>query len=263
MRPIRTLSLFSGAGGLDIGFHDAGFDIVGCLEIDTPSCETLRLNVGKYVSPDTKIFNDDITTTDPASLDVGEIDFIIGGPPCQSFSAAGRRAGGVHGINDTRGSLFWYYCKFLEHFKPSGFLFENVKGILQANNSADWDIILKSFESVGYNLYFKVLDAADYGTPQHRERLIMVGVRNDIHHTFRFPTPTHGPAGVETKKYFTPSDALSDLYDPDEPVEPYGGKYGHLLADIPPGLNYLFYTEKMGRPNPQFACRSKIFGLSL
>lgn len=260
MRPIRTLSLFSGAGGLDIGFHEAGFDIVGCLEIDTPSCDTLRLNVGKYVSADTKIFNNDITTTDPASLDVGEIDFIIGGPPCQSFSAAGRRAGGVHGINDTRGSLFWYYCKFLEHFKPSGFLFENVKGILQANNSADWDIILKSFESVGYSLYFKVLDAADYGTPQHRERLIMVGVRNDIHHTFRFPTPTHGPAGVETKKYFTPSDALADLYDPNEPVEPYGGKYGHLLADIPPGLNYLFYTEKMGHPNPQFAWRSKFSG---
>lgn len=260
MRQIRTLSLFSGAGGLDIGFHEAGFDIVGCLEIDTPSCDTLRLNVGKYVSADTKIFNNDITTTDPASLDVGGIDFIIGGPPCQSFSAAGRRAGGVHGINDTRGSLFWYYCKFLEHFKPSGFLFENVKGILQANNSADWDIILKSFESVGYSLYFKVLDAADYGTPQHRERLIMVGVRNDIHHTFRFPTPTHGPAGVETEKYFTPSDALADLYDPNEPVEPYGGKYGHLLVDIPPGLNYLFYTEKMGHPNPQFAWRSKFSG---
>lgn len=260
MRSIRTLSLFTGAGGLDIGFHDAGFHIVGCLEIDTPSCETLRLNVGKYVSPETKIFNIDITTTNPSELDVGEIDFIIGGPPCQSFSAAGRRAGGVHGINDTRGSLFWYYCKYLEHFKPSGFLFENVKGILQANNSADWDIILKSFESVGYRLYFQVMDAADYGTPQHRERLIMVGIRDDLPNKFRFPAPTHGPAGVISKKYFTPAQALHDLYDPMEFVEPYGGKYGHLLNDIPPGLNYLFYTEKMGHPNPMFAWRSKFSG---
>jgi DNA (cytosine-5)-methyltransferase 1 len=260
MKTIRTLSLFSGAGGLDIGFHQAGFDIVACLEIDLPSCETLRLNVGTYVSPHTKIMNRDITKTDPNSLDLGAIDFIIGGPPCQSFSAAGRRAGGVHGINDTRGSLFWYYCNFLNHFKPSGFLFENVTGILQGNKKSDWKIILKSFESVGYKLYYKVLDAADFGTPQHRERLLLMGVRNDIDHQFLFPRATHGPAGVETLAYVTPSEALSDLLDPDEVVPPYGGKYGHLLEEIPPGMNYLYYTERMGHPNPLFAWRSKFSG---
>jgi DNA (cytosine-5)-methyltransferase 1 len=260
MKSIRTLSLFSGAGGLDIGFHQAGFDVVACLEIDLPSCETLRLNVGTYVSPHTKIMSRDITTTDPSSLDLGAIDFIIGGPPCQSFSAAGRRAGGVHGINDTRGSLFWYYCNFLNHFKPSGFLFENVAGILQGNKKSDWKIILKSFESVGYKLYYRILDAADYGTPQHRERLILVGVRNDIEHQFLFPKATHGPAGVETSAYVTPSEALSDLLDPDEMVPPYGGKYGHLLENIPPGMNYLYYTERMGHPNPLFAWRSKFSG---
>ncbi|MDM7930896.1 DNA cytosine methyltransferase [Tabrizicola sp.] len=260
MRSIRTLSLFSGAGGLDLGFHEAGFDIIGCLEIDTPSCDTLGLNIGKYVSTETKIFNADITLTEPASLDVGEIDFIIGGPPCQSFSAAGRRAGGVHGINDTRGSLFWYYCKYLEYFKPAGFLFENVKGILQANNSSDWDIILKSFESVGYTVNFKILDAADFGTPQHRERLIMVGVRNDLAYSFLFPSPTHGPAGDTSKEYVTPWMAIGDFYSPDEVVPPYGGKYGHLLNDIPPGMNYLYYTEKFGHANPLFAWRSKFSG---
>ena len=258
--PIRTLSLFTGAGGLDLGFHEAGFEVVGCLEIDTPSCETLKLNVGKYVSPKTKLFNEDITAIEPSALELGKIDFMIGGPPCQSFSAAGRRAGGVHGINDTRGSLFWYYCKYLKHFKPAGFLFENVKGILQANKSEDWNIIVKSFESVGYRLSYRVLDAADFGTPQHRERVILVGVRDDLSHDFRFPAPTHGPGSKTGTDFISPAEALSDLFDPNEEVPAYGGKYGHLLADIPPGRNYLYYTEKMGHPNPQFAWRSKFSG---
>lgn len=259
-KKIRTLSLFTGAGGLDIGFHQAGFEIVGCLEVDKPSCETLIMNVGKYLSPSTKIFNNDITTTKPDSLELRDIDFIIGGPPCQSFSAAGRRAGGVHGINDTRGSLFWYYCEYLKYFQPTGFLFENVKGIIQANNSADWNLIVQSFESVGYNITFKILDAADFGTPQHRERLIMVGIRKDKNICFKFPKATHGPTGYITKKYVTPQEALWDLQNENEIVEPYGGKYGHLLNDIPPGQNYLFYTEKMGHPRPQFAWRSKFSG---
>jgi DNA (cytosine-5)-methyltransferase 1 len=257
---MRTLSLFTGAGGLDIGFHHAGFNILGCVEIDQPSCETLEKNVGVHVDAETKIFNCDITKTEPSDLGIEDVDFIIGGPPCQSFSAAGRRAGGVHGINDTRGSLFWYYCKYLEYFKPRGFLFENVKGILQANKKSDWDIIQKSFESVGYRLYYGVLDAADYGTPQHRERLIMVGVREDLDNNFLFPMPTYGPGSVNERAYITPKEALSDIYNPGEEVKPYGGKYGHLLADIPPGSNYLFYTEKMGHPSPLFAWRSKFSG---
>jgi DNA (cytosine-5)-methyltransferase 1 len=220
----------------------------------------LEKNVGVHVDAETKIFNCDITTTEPSDLGIEDVDFIIGGPPCQSFSAAGRRAGGVHGINDTRGSLFWYYCKYLEYFKPRGFLFENVKGILQANKKSDWEIIQKSFESVGYRLYYGVLDAADYGTPQHRERLIMVGVREDLDNNFLFPMPTYGPGSINEIAYMTPKEALSDIYNPDEEVKPYGGKYGHLLADIPPGSNYLFYTEKMGHPNPLFAWRSKFSG---
>ena len=78
------------------------------------------------------------------------------------------------------------FAKFLDYFKPRGFLFENVKGILQANKSLDWEIIVRSFENVGYSLYYRILDAADYGVPQHRERLIMVGVRNDLINDFKF-----------------------------------------------------------------------------
>lgn len=252
---IRVLSLFTGAGGLDIGFHEAGFKVVGCVEIDKPSCDTLKANVGRYVDADCLIVNEDITKVEPSQLGLENIDFIIGGPPCQSFSAAGRRAGGVTGINDTRGSLFWYYCQFIKHFQPKGFLFENVRGILQANSLKDWEIIKESFTELGYKLSYRVLDAADYGVPQHRERLIMVGSKEGI--TFKFPRPLFGPDSKLKKPHITVGQAFSDLDNPNEIVPPYGGKYGDLLPDIPPGMNYLFYTEKMGHPDPKFAWRSK------
>lgn len=260
MEDVKVLSLFSGGGGLDIGFKAAGFNIVGCLEIDKPSCDTLELNRGEFLGDECQIFNNDITTTLPEDLHLDHIDFIIGGPPCQSFSAAGRRAGGVHGINDTRGSLFWYYCQYLKYFRPKGFLFENVRGILNANKAKDWEIIKKSFSDVGYRLYYRVLDAAFYGVPQHRERVIMVGVREDINLSFEFPRPTHGPDSRENLPYFSVGEALSDIDDPNEKVTPYTGKYGHLIPEIPPGQNYSHYTERMGHPNPLFAWRSKFSG---
>src|SRR5438132_10509000 len=102
----RALSLFTGAGGLDIGFHRAGFDIVASLEIEATCCKTLESNRGRYYSENCKILCTDIRQFDPTTLDVGAIDVIVGGPPCQSFSAAGRRAGGAAGIMDERGSLF-------------------------------------------------------------------------------------------------------------------------------------------------------------
>lgn len=257
MKDIRVLSLFTGGGGLDIGFHNAGFNIVACIEIDKASCQTLELNKGKYIEADCQIINEDITKLDPSELDIGKIDFIIGGPPCQSFSAAGRRAGGVTGVNDTRGSLFWYYCKYLDYFKPDGFLFENVRGILQANKSKDWDIIKQSFADLGYKLNYRVLDAADYGVPQHRERVILVGSKNKY---FKFPRPTYGPDSIDCIPFLTVGEAFKDIDDPNEIVPAYNGKYGDLLADIPPGMNYLYYTEKMGHPNPRFAWRSMFSG---
>lgn len=239
MTQFRVLSIFSGAGGLDIGFHKAGFEIVACLDIDADSCQSLELNQENLYSKNTLVLNADITKVAFQDLHtkIGDIDFVIGGPPCQSFSAAGRRAGGVTGINDTRVSLFWYYCKLLEEFKPVGFLFENVRGILQANKSKDWDIIRASFAELDYQLTFRVLDAADYGVPQHRERVIMVG-----HQTkkFLFPRPTFGPNSINKTPYITSGEVLNDLDDPNEIVPPYGGKYGDLLPDIPPGLNYAF-----------------------
>ncbi len=260
MKKVKLLSLFSGAGGLDLGFHLEGFDIKACIEIDKDACDTLELNREKYLSKSTKIYCEDITKLSPKLVqkEIGKVDFIIGGPPCQSFSAAGRRAGGVPGVNDTRGSLFWYYAQYLRTFRPRGFLFENVKGILQANKSQDWEIIKQSFRELGYNLTFRILDAADYGTPQHRERVIMVGQLAET--PFKFPKPTFGPNSKNNTLYYTPKEAFSDIDDPCEIVPAYSGKYGGLLGNIPPGLNYSFYTERMGHKNPLFAWRSKFSG---
>lgn len=253
---VRTLSLFSGAGGLDIGFHDAGFNIVEAVELDPKLAASLEANVGrnKYFGPNTNIIIEDICNYDP---DLKEIEFIIGGPPCQTFSAAGARASGVAGTKDARGALFEQYVRILRKLKPKGFLFENVYRILGANGGKDWENIRQAFSDVGYRLHFRVLDTADYGVPQHRERLIIVGVREDLKIArYGFPTPTHGPDSLCQRPHSSSRQALHGINEPSDTAS-LGGRYGHLLNEVPPGLNYSFFTEKMGHPNPIFSWRSK------
>jgi len=253
-KKITTLSLFSGAGGLDIGFHDVGFDIVECVEIERKFCDTLERNTGKgKFYENSKINCIDICEYLPQGLP--KIDFIIGGPPCQTFSAAGRRANGVTGTADARGVLFREYVRLLKELEPIGFLFENVYGIIGAQKGQAWQEILREFSNVGYKLYFRILDSADYGVPQHRERLFIVGLRGK---SFLFPRPTHGPDSINNADYYTAAQAIASAKLKEiEKVTGIGGRYGHLLNDIPPGLNYSFYTEEMGHPQPVFAWRSK------
>lgn len=249
---IKTLGLFSGAGGLDIGFEDAGFNIVENVEIEEKFVASSLKNqeIGTYFHG-TNIKCIDIRDYKPT---FGEnIDFIIGGPPCQSFSSAGRRAAGVRGTNDDRGTLFEEYVRILDDLKPKGFLFENVYGILGAQKGEAIKQIVKAFNDVGYNLSYRVLDAADYGVPQHRERLIMVGLKNK---KFKFPKPTHGPdSGL--KKHFSAGEALNGCQKLTTISSTLNGRFGHLLEEIPSGLNYSFFTDKLGHPNPIFAWRSK------
>ncbi len=252
-RKIRTLSLFSGAGGLDIGFHQAGFDIVEMVEIEQKFTKTLEENTKTgAIFEGSKACTIDIR--DYKSKDLGKIDFIIGGPPCQTFSAAGRRAAGVKGIEDPRGMLFKEYVRLLGELQPKAFLFENVYAIVGAQGGKPWELIIKSFNEAGYHLFYRVLDAADYGAPQHRERLIIVGVK-DHKLDFKFPAPTHGPDSRLGLPYYSAGQALGDFRD--DNGASLGGQYGHLLKDIPPGLNYSFYTKKMGHPAPVFGWRSK------
>ena len=252
-KKIKVLSLFAGAGGLDIGFAKAGFNVILSSELDEIFCKTLEINK-PFFSNDHKVVCGDIAEFKTDQYDLKGIQFIIGGPPCQSFSAAGRRAGGVTGINDLRGSLFWHYCRILKGLQPKGFLFENVRGILQANKKDDWETIKSLFASIGYRLFYRVLDAAEYGVPQHRERLIMIGLKVG---DYKFPRPTHGPKSKGNIPYIGTRESMADLQDPNEVVPPYGGKWGPLLDDIPPGMNYLYFTEKMGHPEPKFAWRSR------
>ncbi len=249
-----TLSLFSGAGGLDIGFHNAGFKIIACVDKESICCDSLLLNVGQFSEPDCQIINCDIKELQPEKITTKKIDFIIGGPPCQSFSAIGRRAGGSTGISDERGSLFEHYCRLVQHFQPDGFLFENVRGILGSNKGQDWKRIIQAFLNLNYQISYRILNSADYGVPQLRERLIMVGVRNGC---FHFPKPIYGPDSFDKKPYISALDAIMDLQDPNEPTHSYPGKYGKLLEQVPPGMNYHFFTKELGHPNPIFAWRSR------
>ena len=250
---IRTLSLFSGAGGLDIGFSDTGFDIIESVEIESKFCETLMFNSGsgkQFEHAGVKC----VDIRNYAADDLGKIDFIIGGPPCQTFSAAGRRANGVPGTGDARGVLFRDYVRLLKELKPKGFLFENVYGIVGAQGGEAWEEIKEGFSDAGYKLFYRIVDAADYGVPQHRERLLIVGLRDG---TFAFPRPTHGPDSRDAHPFFNAAAAIDGVKLSKEDRAGIGGRYGKLLDDIPPGLNYSFYTEEMGHPNPLFAWRSK------
>ena len=248
---INTLSLFSGGGGLDIAFRDSGFNIVECIEINKSFTETLEANLAcSKKLCNTKITCVDIRDYIPSHKN---IDFIIGGPPCQTFSAAGARAAGVKGLDDKRGTLFEEYVRIVTQLQPKGFLFENVYRIVGAQGGKPWQKIKDAFQDAGYKLYWRIVDAADYGVPQHRERLIIVGLKES---EFLFPCPTHGPDSGDNRPYYTAGTAVSGL-DTSHCKIGINGRHGHLLNDIPPGLNYSFYTEKLGHPNPVFGWRSK------
>ena len=254
LRGVPTLSLFSGAGGLDIGFRQAGFDIKVAVEIEEKFTATLKSNVGGGSEHGgTKILTTDIRDYEP-SYDDG-FEFVIGGPPCQTFSAAGRRAGGVIGTSDDTGALFKEYVRLLSTINPKGFLFENVYGITGAGKGNAWKEIQAAFEDIGYNITSRVLDTADYGVPQHRDRLFIVGLREG---NYEFPTPVLGPDAPGQPAFYSAKEAIGGV-SPPSPEDPLsvGGRYGHLLDNIPPGLNYSFYTEKLGHPHPVFSWRSK------
>lgn len=256
MNKIRTLSFFSGCGGLDLGFHQSGFEILVANELEELFCNSLELNKAKYFNSNKSIRSGDVRNIDPDDLP-NNIDFIIGGPPCQTFSASGRRAGGAAGQQDARGTLFQAYGKIIRAKKPKAFLFENVRGILGSNKGKDWEDIKAYFGDIGYKLDYRVLDACDYGIAQHRERLILVGHNTEL--DFEFPRPTHGPDSKSNIPHITAKEALKGVRH-DENLSDLsftGGKYSHLLPEVPEGSNYLHFTEKRGYPNPIFAYRSR------
>mgnify|MGYP000911417168 FL=1 len=185
---LKAIELFAGAGGLALGVEKAGFNTIGLIEIDKNACNTLKLN-----RPNWNVINENIANISSKNLEdffsikKGELDLLSGGAPCQAFSYAGKRLG----LEDTRGTLFYHYALFLKQLQPKMFLFENVKGLLSHDKGKTHETIINVFKEEGYTIYEKVLNAWDYGVAQKRERLIIVGIRNDLINklNFLFPTP--------------------------------------------------------------------------
>jgi len=175
---MKIVSLFTGAGGLDLGFEKAGFKVVWANEFDKSIWETFELNF-----PHTKL--DKRSIVDVKSSEIPNADGIIGGPPCQSWSEAG--AG--RGIKDKRGQLFHDYIRLLKEKQPKFFLAENVSGILSPKHSEAFLNILKEFENAGYEISQKLLNANDFDVPQDRKRVIIIGYRKDLNKKFEFPKP--------------------------------------------------------------------------
>ncbi len=175
---MKVVSLFSGCGGLDLGFKRAGFDIVWANEYDPTIWDTFLYNFPHTILDKRSII-------EVASREIPDADGIIGGPPCQSWSEAG--AG--RGINDKRGKLFYDYIRLLKEKQPRFFLAENVSGILHPAHSQAFSAILKEFGNAGYEISQELLNAHDYGVPQDRLRVIIVGYHKMLDKKFIFPSP--------------------------------------------------------------------------
>jgi DNA (cytosine-5)-methyltransferase 1 len=191
---MKIVSFFAGAGGLDLGFQKAGFDVIWANEYDKDIWETYEKN-----HPHTIL--DKRSIVDIPADEVPECDGIIGGPPCQSWS----EAGSLRGINDKRGQLFFDFIRILEAKQPKFFLAENVSGMLLGRHSEALKNIKEMFQNagVGYELSFQMLNASDFDVPQDRKRVFFVGIRKDLNFKFQFPKPA--------KEKITLEQAISDL----------------------------------------------------
>ena len=219
-----SIELFAGAGGLALGVEKAGFNTLGLIEFDKDAADTLKKN-----RPNWNVINDDIANISCLDLEKyfsikkGELDFLSGGAPCQAFSYAGKRLG----LEDARGTLFYHYALFLEKLQPKMFLFENVRGLLTHDHGKTYSTMLDIFTRAGYTIDKQVLNAWNYGVPQKRERLITIGIRNDLvgKTEYRFPK-AHSYKPVLR-------DVLLDC--PDGPGVPYGEKKRKIFELVPAG----------------------------
>lgn len=201
---MKVVSLFSGAGGLDLGFIKAGHEILWANDLYKDAVATYKKNIGNH------IVCEDISLID--ADDIPDCDIVIGGFPCQGFSVANTK----RHEDDERNVLYKQLIRVISSKKPKFFLAENVKGILSIGKGQVFNMILDDFRSIGYKVKYKVLNAADYGVPQTRMRVIIVGVRNDIDFEYQYPEPTNCKNGnSDMPKWISVSEALSGIPDPD------------------------------------------------
>lgn len=281
-----AISLFTGAGGLDLGCETAGFVTRAAVESDPTARQTLLANP-HHLSElrRERLFEDVIALDyarllDAAELNAGDVDLMHGGPPCTPFSKSGywlayKRAG-----EDPKASLLDYYVQALRALRPKALLMENVFGLAYQNHNRPIFLrFLSGVRDAGYALDHRIVLAADYGVPQLRQRLICVGLRADLLDepaaTWRFPWPplTHdGPHERRTDfdqalaPHITAAQALAGLDEErnrPEPEEVVAGTYAEALREVPPGDNYLFLTAKRGHPRPRFEWRKRYWSFLL
>lgn len=231
----KSVEVFTGAGGLALGLEVAGFEHLGLVEFDKWAANTLSTN-----RPNWNVLCEDIETVAKRDLEKefgikrGELDLLSGGAPCQSFSYAGKRLG----LNDIRGTMFYHYAKFLNQLQPKMFLFENVRGLLSHDKGKTFKVICDIFEEQGYRIEYKVLNAWNYGVAQKRERLIVVGIREDlINLKFNFPVPHEYQPVLR--------DVLKDV--PLSECASYSEKKAEIFELVPPGGYWRDIPEEIAK----------------
>lgn len=219
----KLLSLFSGCGGLDLGFLQAGYEIVWANDFEHWSCQTYKRNFGDHVHEGSIV--------DVDFSKVPDCDIMTGGFPCQDFSMISKRGG----LETDRGNLYKHFVRAVDEKRPKIFIGENVKGILSANQGKAIEQIVEDFSELGYTVKYRLCNFAKYGAPQLRERVLIVGVRNDVDYEFEFPEYTH-----DESNYYTAGEALKGV----EKV-PYNNEHQNILPKtieklklIPEGRNF-------------------------
>jgi DNA (cytosine-5)-methyltransferase 1 len=270
---MKAVSLFSGCGGLDLGLERAGFEVVFASDLDSYCAASYELNFPgvPFYEGTAADLNRDLLAQVSKGATLGPIDLLAGGPPCPPFSKSRfYRTDKPRALEDAVGEeTINAYLTVLAAVRPRAFILENVAGLAYKVHESALELILDTAESLGYAISKEVINAADYGVPQMRERFFVVGMLDG---EFEFPEPTHAKQPGSTLEnadrlpWVTAGEAIGDL-DTEENADDTGhfagGKYHDLLKEIPPGDNYLYFTAKRGHPNPQFEWRKRYWSFLL
>ncbi len=269
----NVLSIFSGGGGIDCGFKKAGFDICFSTDFWRPACETLEKNhVGKMVvcSDIREVrYQEELSKI---GMSVSDIDVLVGGPPCPAYSKSRfYRTDAKRALDDKNSFTLHEYFRALEEIRPKVFLFENVFGFIYKPHQPAFDLLKAKAAEFGYDIVYKVVNTANYGVPQTRERFLCVGIKHGEGLPFIFPAETHynpeqkGIRLDDMIPWVTCKEAIGDLdYPlPEDADRQAGAKDKDLLKLIPPGENYLYLTAERGYPDPKFKWRSRYWSFLL
>lgn len=229
MRKITNIELFAGAGGLALGLELAGIEGICFVEFDHAACETLRIN-----RPGWNVIEGDIHTVDFSNY-IGRADLVTGGAPCQAFSYAGKKLG----FGDIRGTLFAEFARCVKQTQPKMFLFENVRGLLSHDKGRTFATIQHEFEELGYSVQYQVLNACYYGVGQKRERMIVIGIRNDLKEQIHFSYP------LPDENWTTLREALA--FVPESEGQAFSERKRKVMELVPPGGCWVDLPEDIAK----------------